>query len=177
MDISHNDILEILEIVETAKVDYFELEVGDFKVLLDRSSNGLSPSIRTRASEVEAPRSREQLASDPPNTTDRPAVVGVGQGLSSGVQATTPSSAEPTGFVVVSPMVGVFYSAPEPGSEPYVRVGDRVTAETTVALIEVMKVFNSVTAGIEGIVEQTLVSNEDFVEFGQPLMTIRPLEG
>lgn len=70
-------------------------------------------------------------------------------------------------------MVGVFYSRPEPGAPPFVQVGDPVEPGTTVALIEVMKVFNAATAGVAGIVDSVLVEDGQFVEFGQTLLRVR----
>jgi acetyl-CoA carboxylase biotin carboxyl carrier protein len=72
-----------------------------------------------------------------------------------------------------APVVGTFYCAPEPGAKPFVEVGSWVDPDTTVGLIEVMKLFNTVKAGCRGRVEKLLVSNGDFVEFDQPLMVVR----
>jgi acetyl-CoA carboxylase biotin carboxyl carrier protein len=71
-------------------------------------------------------------------------------------------------------MVGKFYAAPSPSDPPYVEQGKEVAAGATVALIEVMKVFTSVKTDVAGVVERILVSNGQFVEFGQPLFLIRP---
>lgn len=77
-------------------------------------------------------------------------------------------------MTITAPVVGVFYRAPEPGSAPYCNVGDAVTVGSTVGLVEVMKVFNSVTTEVAGEVVRILAENEEFVEFGQPLFLIRP---
>jgi acetyl-CoA carboxylase biotin carboxyl carrier protein len=74
---------------------------------------------------------------------------------------------------VVAPVVGAFYRSPKPGAPPFAEVGDEVTEDSTVGLVEVMKMFNSVTAGVRGRVVEILVENGDFVEYGQALMTIR----
>ncbi|HLI15858.1 MAG TPA: biotin/lipoyl-containing protein [Acidimicrobiales bacterium] len=79
---------------------------------------------------------------------------------------------EAPGDVVLAPLVGTFYSAPEPGAPPYVQVGDTVRPETTVGLIEAMKVFTAVLAGKAGRVKRVLVQNEEFVEFGQALIEL-----
>ena len=71
-------------------------------------------------------------------------------------------------------MIGIFYAQPEPGAPPYVTVGSPVTRETTIALIEVMKMFNAVSAEIDGVVTEVLVENNELVEYGQPLFRIRP---
>jgi len=73
---------------------------------------------------------------------------------------------------VESPMLGVFYRAPAPGAPPYVEVGARVEPETVVCLIEVMKMMNSVVAGVSGTVAEVCAENAELVEHGQPLFRI-----
>ncbi|MHB8647024.1 MAG: acetyl-CoA carboxylase biotin carboxyl carrier protein [Thermomicrobiales bacterium] len=80
--------------------------------------------------------------------------------------------AAPNGYVVASPMIGTYYSAPGPGEEPYVRVGDMVSAGQTVAIIEAMKIMNEIQAERGGVVEELLVSNGQPVEYSQPLMRL-----
>ncbi len=77
-----------------------------------------------------------------------------------------------TGYVVPSPMIGTYYSAPGPGEEPFVRVGDMVSAGQTVAIIEAMKIMNEIQTERGGIVEELLVSNGQPVEYSQPLMRL-----
>jgi acetyl-CoA carboxylase biotin carboxyl carrier protein len=74
--------------------------------------------------------------------------------------------------VIKSPMVGTFYLAASPESPPFVKVGDHVGAETTVCIIEAMKVFNEIPAEISGQVAAVLVENGAPVEFAQPLFKI-----
>ena len=90
--------------------------------------------------------------------------------------ASAPAAAEDTGnFVFIeSPMVGTFYSKPNPDAATFVKVGDRVNAETTVCIIEAMKVFNEIPAGCSGTVVAVLADNEDPVEFGKQLFKIDP---
>ncbi len=71
-------------------------------------------------------------------------------------------------------MVGVFYRSPEPGAPPFVEVGAQVEAGATMGLVEVMKMFNGVTAPVTGEVVEVLAGNDEFVEFGQPLFRLRP---
>ncbi len=73
---------------------------------------------------------------------------------------------------VLSPMVGVVYLAPEPGSPPFVSVGQSVTAGQTLLLIEAMKTFNQVKAPKSGVVARILVSSGTPVEYGEPLMVL-----
>ncbi len=83
--------------------------------------------------------------------------------------------AEDEGLVAIkSPMVGTFYAGPDPQSPPFITVGAEVTPDSPVCIIEAMKVFNEIKAEIAGLVERVLVKNEQAVEYGQPLMLVRP---
>ena len=97
--------------------------------------------------------------------------------------ATAPAAPEPAaqapaaapelmGAEVTAPMVGVFYAAPAPGDEPFVRVGSKVKAGETLCIIEAMKVLNEVTAEADGEVLEICVADGDLVEFGSCLMRI-----
>jgi acetyl-CoA carboxylase biotin carboxyl carrier protein len=83
------------------------------------------------------------------------------------------AGAEPQGEVFKSPMLGTFYRAASPDAEPFVKTGDRVTAERTLCIIEAMKVMNEIKAEREFEVLEVLVKNGEPVEFGQPLFLIR----
>ena len=87
--------------------------------------------------------------------------------------AQAPAAApEPKGTEMTAPMVGVFYAAPAPGDEPFVRVGSKVKAGETLCIIEAMKVLNEVTAEADGEVLEICVADGDLVEFGSCLMRI-----
>jgi len=75
---------------------------------------------------------------------------------------------------VKSPMVGTYYAAPEPGAEPYVRIGHRVTAGQTVCIVEAMKIMNEIEAEITGIVREVCVEDAQPVEYGQVLFRVDP---
>lgn len=78
-----------------------------------------------------------------------------------------------SGNVVVSPLVGIFYSASSPDAEAFVKVGDRVKKGQVLGIIEAMKLMNEIESEYDGVVEAILVKNEDMVEYGQPLFRIR----
>jgi oxaloacetate decarboxylase (Na+ extruding) subunit alpha len=75
-----------------------------------------------------------------------------------------------------SPMVGVFYAAPAPGEDPFVKAGDRISVDQTVCIVEAMKLMNEVTAKESAVIDRVLVENGEPVEYGQPLFAIRPLD-
>ncbi|MCI8299675.1 MAG: acetyl-CoA carboxylase biotin carboxyl carrier protein [Lachnospiraceae bacterium] len=76
------------------------------------------------------------------------------------------------GNVVKSPLVGTFYVSPSPEDEPFVRVGDSVSKGQVLGIVEAMKLMNEIESEYDGVVKQILVSNEDVIEFGQPLFVI-----
>ncbi len=73
-----------------------------------------------------------------------------------------------------SPMVGTFYRAPEPGAEPYVQVGSRISSGQTVCIIEAMKIMNEIEAEIAGVVREVSVEDSQPVEYGQVLFRVDP---
>ncbi len=83
-----------------------------------------------------------------------------------------PAAPESAGHAIKSPMVGTFYSTPDPDSPPFVTVGSRVEPDTVVCIIEAMKVFNEIKAEVSGIVERVLVNNGQPVEYGQPMFQV-----
>jgi acetyl-CoA carboxylase biotin carboxyl carrier protein len=82
------------------------------------------------------------------------------------------AEAAPVGQTVQSPMVGTFYAGPAPDQPPFVKVGDKVSPDSVVCIIEAMKVLNEVKAGVSGTVAEALVANGQPVEFGTPLFRI-----
>jgi acetyl-CoA carboxylase biotin carboxyl carrier protein len=91
-----------------------------------------------------------------------------------------PAASEPTGpaadgphiKVICSPMVGTFYSKPNPNSEDFVKVGSKVSTDTVVCTVEAMKVFNEIPAEISGTIVAVLAKNEDAVDFNRPLFKV-----
>jgi len=82
---------------------------------------------------------------------------------------------EDDGLVTInSPMIGTFYAASAPGEPIFVQVGDVITPDQTVCIVEAMKIMNEVPAKLAGVVERILVENGEPVEFGQPLFALRP---
>jgi acetyl-CoA carboxylase biotin carboxyl carrier protein len=75
---------------------------------------------------------------------------------------------------IKSPMVGTWYKAPEPGAEPYVKIGSRVTSGQTVCIIEAMKIMNEIEAEITGVIREVCVEDAQPVEFGQVLFRVDP---
>ena len=167
MELSEDDVLHILKLIDESKFDYFQLEVGELKITVSKgepipvsaASQGAAASQSPGAAVAQGP--KPAPAAPPPATQSAPP-----QG---DAQAAT------EGLVpVTAPLLGTFYVAPEPGAPPFVQVGAAVTEDTTVGLIEVMKVFNSVRASVSGTVVQVVAQNGQFVEYGQTLFLVKP---
>lgn len=104
-----------------------------------------------------------------------PAVPAAPQPTVAGAPVAAPADGSESRMLLIkSPMVGTFYKASGPDSPAFVKVGDRIGPEKTVCIIEAMKVFNEIPAGISGQVVSILVENGAAVEFGQPLMKVDP---
>lgn len=161
MELSEDDVLHILKLIDESKFDYFQLEVGELKITVSKGDPiplaGAAPQpVAVNAAPSPAPAATAKPAAAPPAQAAKPAVI-------------------PEGMVAVTaPLLGTFYVAPEPGAPPFVKVGQQITEDTTCGLIEVMKVFNSVRATVSGTIVELVVQNGQFVEFGQPLFIVKP---
>lgn len=172
-ELSYEELLQIIKIFESSsEFNDLHLQYGDIELNLRKrgaapdsavaqaiAENVAVPIARARSSpssERQAPLKIEAAPSAP-----------MPQAASSGE---FPSSA----CIVKSPMVGIFYCAPEPGAQPFVEIGQRVTADTTACIIEVMKLMSSIQTGAAGVVTHVLVKDGEAVEFGQALVVIQP---
>lgn len=156
MEFKEEEVIQILKLIENSSFDFLQLEWGELRLTVAKSGYPIG------------------VANQPaPGTSAQPAPA---EGPAARTKA--PEAAVPEGAVPVkAPMVGTFYRAPEPGAPPFVEAGAAVQAETTVGLIEVMKVFSAVKAGVPGTILEVSVQNGQFVEYGQTLFLIRPEEG
>ena len=151
-NLTYDDLLRIVELIKTSEqFSEFRLKIGEIEVELRRRS----------AADAPAP-----LASSSPQAS-------VAQVAEPALAREAPTW--PEGSIVIrSPMVGTFYRAPEPGARPFIDVGQAVEPDTTVCIIEVMKLMNSIPAGAWGTVMQILVQDAAAVEAGQPLIVLQP---
>lgn len=123
--------------------------------------------------ELELERGGEIEAAPYPAAVMAPPRVEVQQQEALPQPAAEPKAVEPKeGHFVTSPMVGTYYASPSPDDDPFISVGDKVSEDTVVCIIEAMKVMNEVKAGKSGVVKQIHVDNSDAVEFGTKLLTI-----
>jgi acetyl-CoA carboxylase biotin carboxyl carrier protein len=165
MELTEDDVLHILKLIDESHFDYFQLEMGELKITVSKGepipvNSAPQVSAAPAASPAVAPQASKPAAA-PPSPAAAP--------------QTAKSVTVPEGMLAITaPLLGTFYVAPEPGAPPFIKVGQAVTEDTTVGLIEVMKVFNSVRATVKGTIVDVVVQNGQFVEFGQTLFIVKP---
>jgi acetyl-CoA carboxylase biotin carboxyl carrier protein len=115
-----------------------------------------------------------QVIAAPVMAAPAPAHVAPASAPAAAASPAAPAPAKEILPAIESPMVGTFYATPGPDKAPFVTVGSKVGPDTTVCLIEAMKIFNEIKAETSGTVEEVLVKSGQPVEFGQPLFRIRP---
>lgn len=168
-ELTHQDVDRLLELFERSAFDYLEVVVGGTRVVAGR--HGFVPATAPPAGGPAAPAVQSGSAAAP---AAQPAPAAP-QPEPAAAPAQEP--AEPGLVTVTAPVVGIFYRRPEPGAAPFVEPGAPVRAGETMALVEVMKMFNSVTAETDGVVAEVLVEDGALVEYGQPLFLLRPATG
>jgi acetyl-CoA carboxylase biotin carboxyl carrier protein len=166
MELTDDDVLEILKLFEQSKFDFLHLQQGERKITV--SKGGTVPTYAAVAPASATPAL--------PFAAQAPTLLAVPQSPPKAPAAPpAPPAPADAGLVpVTAPMVGKFYAAASPADPPYVEQGTKVAAGATVGLIEVMKVFASVKTDMAGVIEKILVTSGEFVEFGQTLFLIRP---
>lgn len=141
--------------MKRSEISEFEIEEEGFKLRLSRK-NGETQIIQA------AP------AAPAPVAPATPPAAPAGS-----AEAATPPAEDPNTSIIKSPMVGTFYRASSPETPAFAKIGDKVTAESIVCIIEAMKVMNEIHAETTGTVTEVLVENGDAVEYGQPLFKVK----
>ena len=181
MDVLNQDeVIEILKIVEESTFDELCLETGDFKLILKKRGGSES---------IQSPFQTGQDNTHPETAQRSPSVpTGVKQMEPESVtpasqterqNAEAPVDEDPeAGYIPIrSPMLGTFYRAPKPGAPPFVEVGQQVSPDDSVCIIEVMKLFNTVKANIPGRIAKICAENGQMVEYQQTLFLVEELDG
>ena len=149
---------QLVKLMSANDLTNVELQDGQQRIVLNRGGH----PVAAAASPPPPPAPAAASPAAPPVAAPAPAG-GAGE------------SARAEGLVEIrSPMVGTFYTSPSPDAKAFVQVGDRVTADTDVCIIEAMKVFNNIKAETAGTIEKILVENGSAVEYGQPLFLVKP---
>lgn len=140
-------IRELIELMQEHELSEVDLKQADQRIRLRRGGDQPVASFAPMAA---AP----QVQAPGPATNDAPAAV------------------DPNVVFIESPTIGTFYSRPKPDSDNFVKVGDTVTPDTVVCIVEAMKMFNEITAGVTGKIVECLVANEEPVDNNKPLFKV-----
>jgi acetyl-CoA carboxylase biotin carboxyl carrier protein len=167
MSFSHEDVQRLLQLLDSSHFDELHLEAEGIKLTLRRGGAIANPAavapLSAPVASASAPKPPEVL---PPVKSSVPAPAAIAAAL--------PAGADTSLLDIRAPMLGTYYGAPKPGAAPFVTVGGRVSADSAVAIIEVMKLMNSIAAGVDGVVVEVLARDGDLVEFDQVLLRVRP---
>jgi len=176
MNLTDADVQEIIRLLDASGYGELEIETERFRLVLRRDADGQTGWSRQRET-----RARPKQV-DATGGSDAPAAALTGSADTRRqsrpdhqAAAQTVDDADDGLAAIRSPIIGTFYRAPRPGADPFVKTGSRVGPDTVVAIIEVMKLMNSVAAGMAGEVVEILVEDGHLVEKGQCLMRVRPL--
>lgn len=166
--LNHSDVKQLIELIQKMDESSFDsllIENKDLKIVISKGDLAQIETLPTESNTAQAPAPRETTTTAPIETVTPE-------------QATEqPPSVAPTAeglLEIKSPTAGLFFAQSEPGADPYVTVGSQVDENTTVGLVEVMKVFTAVPAGVKGTIVEICVEDAQFVEYGQTLFRVKP---
>ena len=154
MNLTAKDVAEILELLEQSSFDEFSLEVEGLKLSVRRGAAADAEAPTLAAAKPAVDVQKQAVAAEAPITPTR----------------------DPNIQEVTAPLLGTFYRAPKPGAAPFVELGSMVEADTIVGILEVMKLMNTVRAGVSGRVSEIGARDGALVEFGEILMRVQRAE-
>jgi acetyl-CoA carboxylase biotin carboxyl carrier protein len=151
VSLTAKDVAEILRLLEESRFNELTLEMHGVKIALRRGESG--EGARTSSRPAAPPREEP--------TVRMPAMK-------------SSAAAPPDGIAVPAPLLGVFYRAPKPGEPAFIEVGSKVAPDTIIGIIEVMKLMNTVRAGVSGEVLRIDARNGELIEYGETVLFVRP---
>ncbi|KGR78399.1 acetyl-CoA carboxylase biotin carboxyl carrier protein [Ureibacillus manganicus] len=163
------ELREIIKLVDASTIEEFVYENDGAKIKL-KKSNGV-------VTEVVAP--KQEVVAQVEQPVSQPVVQAAPQPVQVANEVTVEApkasvASDESLHKITSPMVGTFYQAPSPDAAPYVKVGDKVSDEKIVCIVEAMKLFNEIEAEVKGEIVEILVKDGQLVEYGQPLFLVKP---
>ena len=150
-------IRELAKVVKQYALGEIEIETGEQRILLRRGGDGAVAYVPAAA----------------PAAVAAPVVPAAAHAAAVAPKPAGPQAADAEGDFITSPFVGTFYSAPNPDTDDFVKVGQSVSAGQAVCIIEAMKLFNEIDAEFSCIIEEVLVENGSPVEFGAKLFRVK----
>jgi acetyl-CoA carboxylase biotin carboxyl carrier protein len=178
VDLTNDDVADILALIDSLPYDSLDLRTDRFHLTLRRAPGGgwtEESEALGQPTEVTAQASETAGAGGPARTDTAVGEATRSDRAPGGDEHAVGAAADADRLVaVVAPLPGTFYRAPRPGAPPFVEEGDAVGADTVIAIIETMKLMNSVPAGTPGRVSRILLGNGEFVPLGATLLLIEP---
>ncbi len=188
--LSEDDVRQITQLVdalERSSFDYLQVQSGNLRVTVGRegfvppAAPGFEQPVQAVSS---AASGAATSAAHAPVVVHAPAASAVAPSAASSAHvpasapavatASAPAAADPSLIEIRAPIMGRYYARPDPGSPPFIAVGAQVTADSTIGLIEVMKIYTAVPAEVAGEVVEICVKDAEFIEFGQVICRVRP---
>jgi acetyl-CoA carboxylase biotin carboxyl carrier protein len=158
MALTDDDVREILRLIDESELDELRIETAEFKLHVVRGSGALPAEAAEPLREAAAPR---EAAAGETRSSEAAAP-----------EQRAPASAAGNGATIVAPMPGTFYRAEGPGMAPFVEVGAQVEPDTVVCIIEIMKMMNSVPAGVSGTIVEVCAEDAQLVGDGEALFRV-----
>lgn len=163
-----DDVKRLIDLANKNDLGVLEIETKKGRRIRIERNKQTAPAVTFTANTPQEPVSVPAPVVAPVATT----TVATAQAVT-----TTPAAPAPqentAGKTIDAPMVGVFYQAPSPDAEPFVKVGQSVKKGDTVCIIEAMKLMNEIQAEEDGVITEVLAKNGEIIEFGQPLFAIK----
>ncbi|MEH7414408.1 biotin/lipoyl-containing protein [Neobacillus drentensis] len=175
--LNENDVETITTLIdklEASPFNYLKLENQDLKIVIGK--NGVTETVQTSGqpnvqASVQTPAAIEQVVSEA--RLEAAPALEVPEQETEDAEAKQAANTEENIVTINAATTGIFYAQPEPGADPYVKVGDTVQEDSTVGLIEIMKVYSAISAGVAGVITEIHVESDDLVEVGQPLISVK----
>jgi acetyl-CoA carboxylase biotin carboxyl carrier protein len=162
--LNFKEILELIDKVAERGISAVEIEQAGTKVRIEGKQANPAPQqmIHSYAEPAQPLLPSIPLTALPAASTPQPAA------------AAAPPAAEDAGqHIITSPIVGTFYRSPNPESQPFVQVGDRISKGQVLCIIEAMKLMNEIESDVEGVVMQLYPQNGQPIEYGEPLFAVK----
>ncbi|MEW9672141.1 acetyl-CoA carboxylase biotin carboxyl carrier protein subunit [Ammoniphilus sp. 3BR4] len=165
------NIIELIQKLDESSFDFLKLENQDLKIVIGKNGVVESNDVQGRNEQPVTPNNVIPISTIESHLDEAAATV---EPVIREAAPVKEAAKEQEGIITIKALTaGLFYAQPEPGAAPYVKVGDRVEKDTTVGLIEIMKVYSALTAGVSGEIVDIHVQDAQLVEYGQPLFSVK----
>ncbi|PIC80975.1 acetyl-CoA carboxylase, biotin carboxyl carrier protein [Sporosarcina sp. P18a] len=161
------EIREIIKLIDQSSIQKFSLESDGGKIKLEKNGGQAVTTV------TEAPQTPQAAPAPVQAPVETVAAVAPTPAPEAPAAPAAEVATDETLHKITSPMVGTYYQASSPDAEAYVKIGDKVTAESIVCIVEAMKLFNEIESEVHGEIVEILVQDGQLVEYGQPLFLVR----